>query len=40
MDSPPDHDQTTTIFRNHRDPRGIFYSEGLRCIIEDPKGPP
>ncbi len=38
MDSPSDHDQTTTIFRNHRNPRGIFYSDGLRCIIEDPSG--
>jgi formylglycine-generating enzyme required for sulfatase activity len=40
MDSPPDHDQTTTIFRNHRDPRGIYYSDGLRCIIDDPEGLP
>jgi hypothetical protein len=40
MDSPPDVDQTTTIFRNHRAPRGIFYSDGLRCVIEDPNGTP
>ncbi|HEU4735045.1 MAG TPA: protein kinase [Kofleriaceae bacterium] len=36
MISPPEHDQTTTIFRNHRDPRALFYSDGLRCIIEQP----
>jgi formylglycine-generating enzyme required for sulfatase activity len=40
MDSPATDDQTTTIFRNHRDPRELFYSEGLRCVIEDPEGAP
>ena len=38
--SPPSADQTTTIFRNHRDPRGVLYSEGLRCIIDAPKNLP
>jgi formylglycine-generating enzyme required for sulfatase activity len=40
MDSAADKDQATTIFRNHRDPRGILYSEGLRCVTEGPAGGP
>jgi len=32
VDSPAD--QTTTIFRNHRQPRRADYSVGLRCVVE------
>jgi formylglycine-generating enzyme required for sulfatase activity len=32
-DSPPERDQTTTIYRNHRDPRISYYTFGLRCVV-------
>ena len=33
---PPDVDVATTIFRNPRPPRTANYSNGFRCVIEDP----
>jgi formylglycine-generating enzyme required for sulfatase activity len=33
MDSPPDLDLTTTIFRNPRPPRAISYANGIRCVV-------
>jgi formylglycine-generating enzyme required for sulfatase activity len=28
-------DIITTIFRNHRAPRALYYSNGLRCLVQD-----
>jgi formylglycine-generating enzyme required for sulfatase activity len=28
-------DIITTIFRNHRAPRALYYSNGLRCVVQD-----
>jgi formylglycine-generating enzyme required for sulfatase activity len=39
-DAPPGLDLTTTIFRNHRGPGGAFYSDGLRCVVENPEERP
>ena len=33
-DCPPDSDMTSTIFRNHRDPRVLNYSNGVRCVAD------
>jgi formylglycine-generating enzyme required for sulfatase activity len=33
-DSPPDAELTTTIFRNHRQPRATDYSIGFRCVVQ------
>jgi len=33
-DAPLADDMATTIFRNHRAPGAIYYSNGLRCVIE------
>lgn len=33
-DAPFEQDMTTTIFRNSRNPRTTYYSNGLRCVIE------
>ena len=32
-------DMISTIFRNHRDPRAINYSNGVRCVV-DPESAP
>jgi formylglycine-generating enzyme required for sulfatase activity len=29
-------DFETTIFRNHRAPRALYYSNGIRCVVPDP----
>ena len=34
-DSPPDLEQTTTIYRNHRAPRRSDYSIGVRCVVTE-----
>jgi formylglycine-generating enzyme required for sulfatase activity len=39
-DSPPELDHTTTIFRNHKDPRAFNYSVGLRCASADKENLP
>ena len=28
-------DLATTVFRNHRAPRALYYSNGFRCVVED-----
>ncbi|TMQ17334.1 MAG: hypothetical protein E6J91_10225 [Deltaproteobacteria bacterium] len=33
-DSPVEREQTTTIYRNHRDPRVGYYTFGLRCVVD------
>ena len=33
-DDPPDSEMISTIFRNHRDPRAINYSNGVRCAVD------
>lgn len=38
-DAPAELDHTTTIFRNHRAPYALYYSNGIRCVIPDPDGP-
>jgi formylglycine-generating enzyme required for sulfatase activity len=35
VDSPRELDQTTTIFRNHREPRTANYSIGFRCVVDE-----
>lgn len=37
-DSPIDRDHTTTIYKNHRDPRKFDYSVGFRCIYQEEEG--
>jgi iron(II)-dependent oxidoreductase len=34
-DAEPGKDITTTIFRNHRAPGAQYYSNGLRCVVQD-----
>lgn len=34
-DAAPQHDITTTIYRNRRAPRALYYSNGLRCVVQD-----
>jgi formylglycine-generating enzyme required for sulfatase activity len=34
-DATPGLDITTTILRNHRAPRALYYSNGLRCVVKD-----
>ena len=36
-DATPASDVATTIFRNPRPPRTANYSNGFRCVIEDPE---
>jgi eukaryotic-like serine/threonine-protein kinase len=38
-DDDPGDESTTTVFRNHRDPRVRNYSNGVRCVV-DPEGAP
>ena len=33
-DDTPEKEKTTTVFRNHRDPRVFNYSNGVRCVVD------
>jgi formylglycine-generating enzyme required for sulfatase activity len=33
-DDAPGEESTTTVFRNHRDPRVLNYSNGVRCVVD------
>jgi eukaryotic-like serine/threonine-protein kinase len=33
-DDAPGDETTTTVFRNHRDPRALNYSNGVRCVVD------
>jgi formylglycine-generating enzyme required for sulfatase activity len=33
-DDTPEKEETTTVFRNHRDPRAFNYSNGVRCVVD------
>jgi formylglycine-generating enzyme required for sulfatase activity len=39
LDSPADHDQTTTIFRNPRSPNSYTTTNGFRCVTTEPATP-
>ena len=32
-DAPASEEQTTTIYRNHREPRSLTYANGIRCVV-------
>jgi formylglycine-generating enzyme required for sulfatase activity len=32
-DAPASLEQTTTIYRNHREPRSLTYANGIRCVV-------
>ena len=33
-------DLATTVFRNHRPPRALYYSNGFRCVVQEAEPAP